>query len=272
MADVPISNLTDATTVNSTDELPIVQSGVTKRATIAELSAAITPADASTSTKGIARLATNADVAAGIVTDEIVTPAGLRHGLANSAATSIIVNSATGTTNTGDVNITGEFKVNGTALASTPAGTPVAFTSATEVAFAVDFTTYSAYDLMVRFTGGGSSALDLVASSNSGSSYATSVFENFRSAGVTNTTKAEGGLMGSRGVTSRTMLNAVLYQPLTTSDVNVLANVQSDMATSGNGTGITGGYMPVTAACNYLKLTFPNTNSGYYILTPRAKR
>lgn len=37
MADVKISALTDATTVNGTDELPIVQAGVTKRATISEV-------------------------------------------------------------------------------------------------------------------------------------------------------------------------------------------------------------------------------------------
>lgn len=159
-----------------------------------------------------------------------------------------------------------------TGVASVPIGTPVTFSSVTEVAFAADFTTYSVYDLMIRFTGGGTSTLDLVASSNTGSSYATSVFENFRSDGASNTTKAASGLMGSRSVTSRTMLNLVLYQPLTTSDVNVLANVQSDMAASNVGAGVTGGYMPVTAVCNYLKLTFPNTNSGYYILTPRAKR
>ena len=40
MANVKISALTDATAVNTTDELPIVQSGVTKRATVAEVLAA----------------------------------------------------------------------------------------------------------------------------------------------------------------------------------------------------------------------------------------
>jgi hypothetical protein len=87
MADVPISNLTDATTVNGTDEIPIVQSGVTKRATITELSAAITPANASTSAKGIIEIATQAEVDTGSSSLLAIVPSTL-------AATTLIKRSS----------------------------------------------------------------------------------------------------------------------------------------------------------------------------------
>lgn len=46
MADVKISALPDATAVTASDELPVVQSGVTKRATVAELLAGVQAIDA----------------------------------------------------------------------------------------------------------------------------------------------------------------------------------------------------------------------------------
>jgi hypothetical protein len=86
MADKKITELADAATIAGTEELPVVQSSTTKRATVAELTPGL--AAASTSASGIVELATSAETVAGTDTTRAVTASGAA-GLANANNTGI---------------------------------------------------------------------------------------------------------------------------------------------------------------------------------------
>lgn len=73
MANTKISDLTAATTAGSTDVLPIVQGGATKKVPVSVL----TP-DGSTTTKGLVEFATTTETTAGTSSSLAVTPAGLK--------------------------------------------------------------------------------------------------------------------------------------------------------------------------------------------------
>ncbi len=268
MADVPISGLTDATTIVAADELPIVQSGVTKRIRFDEFSAAITIADATETDKGVARLASAADALAGVVTDEIITPATMKSGIEGGVLEKILVNGATGSTNDGDINITGEFKVNGSAI-GLPTATPVSFSAVSSVVITVDLSTYVGYTLDYRINSFNAGAVAIDASSNAGVGYGAYL----GLAGFITTPDTEGvdstNILSDAGAGASEAVQCVrITQPTTGGNVNytfVGGHVQNRPLFGGSRTVL-------TAACNRIKLTFGGSYTGYYILTPIAKR
>lgn len=86
MANTKISEMTDATSVSGADEVPILQGGANKRATLTEVGALIAPA-ASTSAAGIVELATNAETITGTDTARAVTPASMKAALDDASST-----------------------------------------------------------------------------------------------------------------------------------------------------------------------------------------
>lgn len=93
-----------------------------------------------------------------------------------SAITSININAATGSTGTGNINITGNYLINGAALNVIPVGVATTLSGSNTV-LTVDFTTYSEYMLeFVAASTAGSDDFKIEASSDAGGSYAASTY------------------------------------------------------------------------------------------------
>jgi len=266
MTNKKVSDLTATTTFSGTDLLMTVQGGVSKKITATDFGSALSVASATTSVAGIAQLATNAEAATGTNTTKIITPDDMRYGLANGTATKILVNGATGTFNTGDVNITGSFRVNGTALGGSPTATPVSFSSATTVTMTVDFTTYAAYKVIVAFTSIGAGGITLAGSSNGGGAYTNVTAIQNRIATTTVTSQTE---IGNSGVgTGNAVLTFDLMQQTTSSGLygTSMFSVEDDVRNYFGGIRI-----GLSAACNRLRLSL-GSSTGYYMAVPIATR
>lgn len=265
MTDVKISGLTAASTISGVDLIPIVQSGTTKKITFTDLSAGLVVPDASTTVKGIAELATNAETATGTDTTRIVTPDDLRYGLANGAATSIKVNGATGTTNTGDVNITGQFKVNGAVLTGIPTATVTALTGSS-VTLTVDFTTYSSYKFEFHLVSSTGTGIQAECSSNGGSSYGGTTYETMLFSTGTGS-RTTGDMFGAAG-TYRGQLS--LFQRATTG--NAIGCYQFSASTTNSFGGFESGLSAAINRVKFAPISGSFNGSGYVISYPTAAR
>lgn len=275
MTNKKFSDLTTTTTFTGTDIIALVQGGVSKSITATNFGAAIAalvPA-ASTSVSGITSLATNVETAAGTNTTKIVTPDDLRYGLANSAATKIIVNSATGVTNTGDINITGNFLKNGVIASGAPQVTPVNIGAITTFAITVDFTTYISYRLILcNMSITGSANYNVALSSNGGVGYITANVQGFN---VANTT-----VQAFAATTLPSMSNPgdTIFDFTQRSTAGEVSFMMHGPTANGGTTGscVVGGQTSgIAAACNRIQFNAPGNNFGvatYYLLIPTVTR
>ncbi len=262
MTNVKFSDLTVASTINNGDILAIVQGGVSKQITYANLSAGLAPT-----------FANNAETAAGTSTTKGVTPAGLRYSLTNGVAQSININGATGVTSTGDINITGSFKINGVAIGSGMAqATTTTWTSGTTKTITLDLTTYAGYTIHISGVAGSSgNTIDVDVSTNSGSSYVT---KNLSSSKITGTTTAD--LSGSIGAATDVGASAVghsifihVSQLSTSGKMGAAFNGTAQSSAVVNG----GGTFDTTSAVTTLKFTISSAPSaGNISFWPTSKR
>lgn len=125
MTDKKISDLTSAGVVNDADTFPMVQSGDTKKATIALMKAAVAPSAATESAAGIIEIANTAEAQSGSNDDRAMTSAKVQDfvdaGIVGDGATG-------GNQGVGTVNAKGLF-VNGEEVSGGAAGMEVIATS-----------------------------------------------------------------------------------------------------------------------------------------------
>jgi hypothetical protein len=270
MTNKKISDLTATTTFSGSDLAVVVQSGATKKITAANMITAVSPSAATTSASGVVELATNAETATGTDTSRVVTPDDLRYGLANGVAQKIVLNGATGSSSNGDMNIGGSYLINGVAPNYVPPATVATFTASTALTITVDFTTYTTYKLILHIisTTAGSS-LGLTASSNGGTSYATTAY-NIREISGTGATSdfASGISLAAAGG----MIDLTLSQIQTSAALSAHTNnSQSSTATQSIFIGVA--RCPITAAANRIKITPSSGNiTGAYQLIPIGER
>lgn len=270
MTNSKVSDLTVTTTFAGTDLVPIVQGGVSKRIAASDFLAEVTPASASETTEGIVERATNTEVAAATDTTKYVSPAGMRHGGANETFDKIVLDGATGSSSTGDINIPGNFKNNGVTLPTVMQFTPVAFLSSPNCIIPVDFTTYAAYKLIInRLTS--NSNISIAASSNGGVGY-TSFQLNGHS--ITNGTPVVTASITAIPTLTGTLNGSV---EMVFSQPSVGGNVQVNMTGNPNTSSsfILGGYSLLTAAADRIRLTDGGGNfstNGFYTLVPMIRR
>lgn len=120
MANIAISALTAATTAGSTDVLPLVQGGVTKKVAVGVL----TP-DGSTTTKGLVEFATNAETATGAATGLAVTPAGAASAYVPKTRAVAATYAATVTPNADTTDVLNVGALTGALALANPTGTPL---------------------------------------------------------------------------------------------------------------------------------------------------
>lgn len=265
MTNKKISDLTATTTVGASDLFPIVQSGATKKITGANLITAVAPANATTSAAGIIEIATNAETVTGTDTSRAITPDDLRYGAANGAFQKVVLNGATGSVSNGDMNVSGNYYINGVAVAQgAPTFTPVALSGSNSV-ITVDFATYNTYQLIISGTAisVGGAGTQIEASSNSGSSYATTAYIGYSVSSGTVTDRTTNILAAGTGVFH---FDILMSQPSTSGAVFAdsfggAASVQTIFA-----------HMPVSAACNRIRITASTSWTGFYTLIPICKR
>lgn len=165
---------------------------------------------------------------------------------------------------------------NGTTWASsTPVSgvvtaTPTTFTGATSVAVTVDFTTYSAYQIIFTWTAAGAGAIPVISgSSNSGGGYtgAVSLVQNTNTGTVTQITG--GSLMTGWAAQLATIILTVVQ-----SSTSAGVNFSSIGAAPGSSISAYGaGSIALTAACDRIRLTGLSTSSvGFYTVVPIGKR
>jgi hypothetical protein len=105
MTDTPISGLTEATVFGSGDEIAIVQSGETKRATRATVQTGLVPS-ATESVEGILEIASSVEAEDLALDNKIMTPLKMQEALAGGNIEQIVVDNATAAASPadGDVN------------------------------------------------------------------------------------------------------------------------------------------------------------------------
>ena len=258
MSDDPISNLTAVVSLTGTEEIAVMQSGDTKRATISQvLSGAGTAATESVA--GIAEIASQAEAEALALDNKIITPLKLKNAVENGSFAGMNL------TENLELAANKTVTVGGSPINIVQTATPVSFSAASTVTITVDFVTYSAYRLDVYLTANASGNMLLDASTNGGSSYVTSTYMQKR---ITGATVSDYGNAMVGGAAAIATFN--ISQPLTSS-VTLATAVSGSSGSTAAQYGIIS--MASAAATNRIRLA-PNslTISGYYILTPVGKR
>lgn len=188
------------------------------------------------------------------------------------AAGGFTVNSPSGSTAVGDVNITGNFTQNGVPLANTPLGASTSLSS-TSTTLTVDFTTYSEYLLeFVATSTAGTDDFKIEASSDSGGSYATSTY-NLNLVTGTTVTNLTTKLTNAAPPTN---FHASIRLVQGTTSIPMKMFVQSAAGGTGVGTFNMFGTISsaLAAAANRIKISSltGQTISGTVILTPLVRR
>jgi hypothetical protein len=169
------------------------------------------------------------------------------------------------------MNISGSYLVNGTALNTVVNATIATFSASTALTITVDFTTYTAYKLILHITSTtASSLLAFDASSNGGSTYATTTYNIREISGIGAVSDIGGSGISKAGAGG--MIELTLSQIQTAAALSAHSN-SSQTSTSTQSIFMGVARCPVTAATNRVKITPSSGNiTGAYQLIPIGKR